>query len=160
MHTMDDTEALSLLDELIDAAKDGQSCYGRAMRHCADAGLKHYFLDRLHGFQALASELSEHARSLGGQVSTDGTLIGRMRRRWLDVRAALPRSDDAILEQCERCEAETKSAYAEVLDVFLPEDTQKLVQRQYRSVIAHLDRVRQLRNLRRAQARASQISHA
>jgi uncharacterized protein (TIGR02284 family) len=157
---MVENETVVLMNELVDAAKDGEACYVRAMRDCRDAGLKHYFLDRVHGYQALCAELTEHARQLSGEVSGAGTLVGAMRRRWLGLRSALPRSDDAILEQCERAEAESKSCYAEVLDIFLPEQTQKLVQRQYRSVVAHLDRIRQLRNLRRAQARASYISHA
>jgi uncharacterized protein (TIGR02284 family) len=157
---MVENEAVSLLNELVDAAKDGEACFVRALRNCKDPGLKHYFLDRVHSYQALSAELVEHARQLSGEMTDDGTLVGAIRRKWQGLRASLPRSDDVILEQCERTEAESKSAYAEVLDIFLPEQTQKLVQRQYRSIVAHLDRIRQLRNLRRAQARASYISHA
>lgn len=148
------------LNDLIATCKCGEADFARAAGDTRDPGLKSFFADRAQSCRASAVELQEQVRALGCAARTRGRLYGALRRRWLDLTAALPHSDDAILARCERAGAAAKARYARALDVFLPEDVTRLVQRQYRGVVDNLERVRHLRDLRETHAKTHRVSHA
>ena len=56
-----------------------------------------------------------------------------------------PRTDLAILEECERGEDVAKAHYSKALEAALPEDVRQVVRRQYDGVIRNHDQIRDLR---------------
>jgi uncharacterized protein (TIGR02284 family) len=70
-----------------------------------------------------------------------------MHRFWLKLKSSITGMDDrAILDECERGEDVAEASYEDALQLELPVDVRRVVQNQYREVMANHDRVKELRN--------------
>ncbi|HSX71833.1 MAG TPA: PA2169 family four-helix-bundle protein, partial [Pseudomonas sp.] len=88
---------------------------------------------------------------LGGKPEDSTSVGGDMHRRWVDLKSLITgKSDEAILNECERGEDVAKKHYAEALEKDLPPKVREVVQRQYAGVIRNHDQIKALRNVARA----------
>ncbi len=150
---MDNDKTISTLNNLIEISYDGQKGFANAAEHAKRADLKALFAEYSAACESGVRELSTHVRTLGGTPKDSGTIGGTFRRGLTEVRVSTSsHSDQAILEECEKGEDVAKKAYADALKETLPPEIRAVVARQNEDVIAHHDRVRDLRDMRTATA--------
>ncbi|MDB5814715.1 MAG: hypothetical protein JWN23_1832 [Rhodocyclales bacterium] len=144
------TEAISVLNDLIETSKDGEKGFLRAADDTSSVDLRVVLLAASQRCAAAARELQNLVTDLGGEPEKGGSIAGAIHRGWLDLKSTVMSRDDlAVLEECERGEDFAKRRYAEALDKDLPDHVRAVVLRQYEGVIINHDRVKSLRDERR-----------
>lgn len=140
-------EVIATLNELIETSKDGEKGFALAAKDSKEPSLTMLFSEGEQSCRAAVAELQDQVRKLGGNPENDGTMKGAVHRGWVSLKSAVSSRDSkSILEECERGEDYAKAKYADALKQDLPEAVRTLVERQYQSVVANHDRVRDLRN--------------
>ncbi|MFM0299483.1 PA2169 family four-helix-bundle protein [Paraburkholderia sediminicola] len=141
------TNAVSVLNDLVETSKDGEKGFRKAAEDAHDAQLKTLFLTRAEDCTRGARELQDAVQALGGKPETGGSVSGALHRGWVDVKSAVTdRSDREILAECEKGEDVAKKRYHDALEKELPADVRAIVERQYQGVLQNHDRVRDLRD--------------
>jgi len=144
---MDRDHDISILNSLITTTIDSANGFERSAED-ADAGR---FADMFRDFAAerrqVVTTLQQEVRSLGGTPNDDGSLKADLHRRWVDLRDAFSRGDQAIVEEVERGEDYLKSKYDAALgdDRLLP-GTMTIIREAYESVRAGHDRASQVKH--------------
>jgi uncharacterized protein (TIGR02284 family) len=143
----DAKEVVATLNELIETSRDGEKGFALAAKDAKDPALTGVFSEGERSCRVAAEELQDVVRQIGGSPDSRGSVKGAVHRGWVSVKAAAsPRDAKAVLEECERGEDYAEAKYAEALKHDLPDDVLQIVERQYRGVVAHHDRIRDLRN--------------
>ena len=143
----------SILNELVETSKDGEKGFRTAAEDTKSAELKAVFLKRAQDCAKGAADLRQQVALLGGKPEEGGSVAGAVHRGWVNLKAAVsPRTDLAILEECERGEDVAKAKYRDALKASLTEDIRAVVQRQYDGVIRNHDQIRDLRDRYKAKA--------
>ncbi|MBU3054598.1 ferritin-like domain-containing protein [Pseudomonas indica] len=148
---MDNKDVISVLNDLIETCKDGEKGFRECAEGIKSTQLKSTFSQRALGCAEAARELQEMVRSLGGEPETSSSIAGNLHRRWVDLKSMITgKSDEAILNECERGEDVALKAYREALEKDLPANVRLLVEKQCQGVQRNHDEVKALRNLARA----------
>ena len=150
---MDENNAISVVENLIETSKDGQKGYQDAAEHVKHTDLKAYFNEQ-------SAERGRFAQELQGQLSTlgkpekkvSGSASAAMHRAWIDTKVALGGGDKTILESVESGEDNAKDTYNKALAGALPATLAEIVRRQAASVQKAHDKVRMLRDEAKAAA--------
>jgi uncharacterized protein (TIGR02284 family) len=152
MDTQYDTKkVISILNDLIQTCKDGEAGFRVCAEDVERADLQSLFLKRAEGCAQGAAELQALVIRLGGDPETSTSFSGDLHRRWVDFRAAVSgKTDQAILNECERGEDVAKASYKRALEKDLPTDIRAVVQRQYEGVLRNHDEVKALRDMAKA----------
>lgn len=131
---MNDFLAIPTLNGLIRACRDAEHGYRAAAQRTDNASLKRIF-------ENLAAERAQFADALAGYVlrfegipDDSGTMLGRLHRGWLDLRALVNPDEAGILHECERGERHTLALYEKALDTPLPEWLRSVLQKQFESI--------------------------
>lgn len=143
---MTDTNAIKVLNHLIETSEDGKKGFAEAADKATDATLKALFTDRSRECGKAVDELQRCVQTLGGSPEHGGTVAGAAHRGWVSVKAAVGDSNVAVLEEVERGEDHAKAAYSKALNAELPAEARVLIENQYQGVMRNHDRVRELRN--------------
>jgi len=144
---MQNDKAISVLNNLIETAKDGEQGFKTAAEGLTDAQTKALFNEYARERAQMARELQDEVRRLGGDPEKAGSTAGALHRGWIDIKAAVTGKDQhAIVAEAERGEDVAKNAYDEALKEPLPATAQTVVQRQAAKVRAAHDRVREIRD--------------
>ena len=143
---MDNDDVIVTMNDLIETSRDGEEGF----RTCADAvksaQLKEVFQKAASRCAQAVSELQAKVRALGGDPERRGSVSGSLHRAWVDIKSTITGMDEAgVLAECERGEEVARKAYEDALSKDLPADVRSMVERQYRGVRQHQDRVHQLR---------------
>ncbi|HET7033263.1 MAG TPA: PA2169 family four-helix-bundle protein [Casimicrobiaceae bacterium] len=147
------TNVESILNELIETSKDGESGFRKAAQDACDPKLKSLFAACATRCTDGARELQQIVRTSGGDPERTGSVAAALHRGWISVREAVTaRDDQAILEECERGEDYAKAQYKKALEHDLPMNVRVIVERQYQGVVANHDKVRALRDAYRTPA--------
>ena len=150
---MDENNAISVLENLIETCKDGQKGYQDAASHVKRADLKTYFNEQSLERSSFAGELEAELIHLGKpDKKVSGSATAAMRRAWIDTKVALGGGDKTILESVEAGEDNAKDAYQKAVTGDLPENLAQIVRRQAASVQRAHDKVRNLRDAAKAAA--------
>jgi len=140
-------QTIDLLNGLIEICEDGHHGFELAADDAKDGDLRmlfHRFAQQRSGF---VTELRSLVRQLGGQAEDHGTAPGKLHRGWLNLKAALSSNEaHAVLAECERGEDAAVKAYREALEKLDDPTSRELVSRQFASVQAAHDTVRDLRD--------------
>ncbi|MDD0843589.1 PA2169 family four-helix-bundle protein [Pseudomonas sp. Gutcm_11s] len=151
---MSDTlkDTIKVLNNLIETSKDGEAGFRTCAKDVKDAQLQSLFSNRSRECAAAAGELQGLVLELGGKPEDSTSVGGDMHRRWVDLKALVTgKSDEAILNECERGEDVAKKHYSEALkETSLPVKVREVVQRQYNGVLRNHDQIKALRNIARA----------
>lgn len=126
---------LGVLNHLLEICRDGEHGFQAAADHVADPVLKDLFTVLAAQRAQFASELEPHLHRLGGQGLTDGSPAGALHRRWMNVKGAVSRHNDAaVLGEAERGERAAMHAYEEALHGIVPPTAVDLLERQAAAV--------------------------
>jgi uncharacterized protein (TIGR02284 family) len=144
---MDEKNALSVVEELIETCKDGQKGYQDAASHVKRSDLKTYFNQQSLERASFAGELEAILIQLGKpDKKVSGSVAASLNRAWIDTKVSLGAGDHSILESIEAGEDNAKDAYQKALTKDLPENIAQIVRRQAASVQRVHDKVRSLRD--------------
>ena len=147
MSTDMNSEAVSVMNSLIETCRDGEKGFTAAAERANRADLKSVFSTLATQRATFTRELEVEVQRIGGKPADMGHIAGAAHRGWIAVKTALTADDDmSILNECERGEDFAKKAYADALEKSLPSDLRPLVARQADDVRVAHDRVRDLRN--------------
>jgi uncharacterized protein (TIGR02284 family) len=150
---MDENNAISVVENLIETNRDGQKGYKEAADHVKRPDLKTYFNEQSMERGRFAMELQAELAKLGKpDKKVSGSAGGAMHRAWIDTKVALGGGDKTILESVEAGEDTAKDTYNKALSGNLPETVRAMVQRQAASVQQAHDKVRNLRDQAKAAA--------
>jgi uncharacterized protein (TIGR02284 family) len=148
---MDENNAISVVENLIETNRDGQKGYKEAAEHVKRPDLKAYFNEQSIERGRFAMELQADLAKLGKPDKTvSGSAGGAMRRAWIDTKVALGGGDKTILESVEAGEDNAKDTYNKALSGTLPPSLMEMVRRQADSVQRAHDKVRMLRDQAKA----------
>ena len=142
----------SVLNDLVETSKDGEQGFTTAANDTKDPELKTTLRRHAQECARSASDLQTLVSRLGAKPEEHGSVAGAMHRGWVNLKSAVaPRTDLAILEECERGEDVAKASYRKALESGdLPADIRAIVQKQNEGVIRNHDEVRALRDQHRA----------
>jgi uncharacterized protein (TIGR02284 family) len=144
---MDENNAISVVENLIETCRDGQKGYQDAAQHAKRADLKGYFNEQSAERGRFAQELQVELSKLGKpDKKVSGSAGGAMRRAWLDTKANLGGGDKAILESLESGEDSARDTYKKALSGTLPPSLTEIVRKQAAAVQHAHDKVRMLRD--------------
>ncbi|MBI1890848.1 MAG: PA2169 family four-helix-bundle protein [Burkholderiales bacterium] len=144
---MENSRVVSILNDLIETCIDGEEGFRSCADNIRDSEMKAFFSSRAKTCRVAATQLQDLVVSLGGRVESSGSMSATMHRRWLDIKSLITgKSDEAILDECERGEDVAVRRYREALDQDLPEHIRIIVQRQYEGVLQNHDQVRTMRD--------------
>jgi uncharacterized protein (TIGR02284 family) len=144
---MDRDDVISTLNDLIETSKDGEEGFRACADNVESPVLKTFFEEKAARCREGAMQLQAMVREMGGDPAQGGSMSGAMHRFWLKLKSSITGMDDrAILDECERGEDVAEASYEDALQLELPVDVRRVVQNQYREVMANHDRVKELRN--------------
>jgi uncharacterized protein (TIGR02284 family) len=150
---MNNKEAISTLNDLIETCKDGEEGFRACAADLQDSQLKISFTERAESCAAAAVDLQQLVMSLGGKPETSSSFSGALHRRWVDVKSLITGKDNlAVWKECERGEDVAVRNYRAALENDLPPEVRAVVERQLVGVQRNHDRVKQLRNSAQAAA--------
>jgi uncharacterized protein (TIGR02284 family) len=150
---MDENNAVSVIEALIETCKDGQKGYQDAATHVKRSDLKTYFNEQSLERSRFAGELEAELIHLGkSDKKVSGSVSAAMHRAWIDTKVALGGGDKTILESVEAGEDNAKESYQKALGGTLPTNIAEIVRRQAASVQRAHDKVRSLRDEAKAAA--------
>lgn len=97
-----------------------------------------------------ADELKHFVAINGEEPADSGTIKGTLHRWWLSLRGTVADGDEyALLAEAERGDDSIKAKYEEVLEQTAGSAMSDVLHRQYKSVKADHDRVRDMRDARK-----------
>jgi uncharacterized protein (TIGR02284 family) len=150
---MDNKDAVSVIEDLIETCKDGQKGYQDAASHAKRSDLKTYFNEQSLERSSFAGELEAELIRLGKpDKKVSGSVGGALRRAWIDTKVSLGGGDKTILESVEAGEDNAKESYEKAVTSDLPENIAQIVRRQAASVQKAHDKVKSLRDAAKAAA--------
>jgi uncharacterized protein (TIGR02284 family) len=150
---MNENNAISVVENLIETCKDGQKGYQDAAAHAKRSDLKAFLNEQSLERARFAGELEAELIRLGKpDKKVSGSVSGSLRRAWIDTKVSLGGGDRTILESVEAGEDNAKESYEKAVTGDLPENIAQIVRRQAASVQRAHDKVKSLRDEARAAA--------
>jgi uncharacterized protein (TIGR02284 family) len=147
---VDTGAVISVLNGLIETCKDGEKGYKNAAADVRDPVFRALFTHFSQQRAQFATALQATIERMGGHAENNGSVVGAIRRGWMDLKSALEGgSDHAMLVECERGEDAAKRNYEQAMRKALPYDIEILVQAQYTSILQAHDEMRRMRELHR-----------
>jgi uncharacterized protein (TIGR02284 family) len=150
---MEENNAVSVLENLIETCKDGQKGYQEAALHVKRSDLKTYCNEQSLERSRFAGELEAELIRLGKpDKKVSGSVVGTLHRAWIDTKVGLGGGDKTVLDWLEHGEDTAKDAYEKAVTGDLPENIAQIVRRQAASVQRAHDKVKSLRDTAEAAA--------
>jgi uncharacterized protein (TIGR02284 family) len=148
---MTNESVINVLEELIETSRDGQNGYRDAAEHVKDPELRSFFNQQSTERARFAGELENEVQRLGEpDPKRKGSASGALHRAWLDLKANLGGGDQTILNSVEQGEDTAKKAYEKAIAEPLPQNIVAILRRQAQTIFATHDRVKMLRDTRKA----------
>jgi len=148
---MQDTETISVIENLLEATENGHKGFAEAAEKLDEDGnptlaaeMREFSQQRLR----MSNELKALAAAEGATLeNSEGTVAGAIHRSWMAMRDALTGDDPhAILAAAEQGEDHAVAEYENALEADMPASVRSVVQRQFEQVRAAHDRVSELRD--------------
>ena len=149
---IDQKHIVDTLEKLIEVCRDGQQGYREAAEHVKDHQLKHLLSEVSLERAKFAGDLENEAVRWGdADVDRTGSALGAVHRGWTGLKANMGAGDAAILSSMEASDTETQKQYDEIIrDGRMPDDILGIVRNQAQAIVGTLDRIRALRQHRKA----------
>lgn len=148
---MDNKAAISELNDLIETCLDGQKGFQECAEDLKNPQLKSTMTARAEECRTAAAELQQLVTRLGGDPERKSSVAGALHRKWVDIKSAITgKSDEAILNECERGEDVALRSYRDALKKDLPAEVRVVVERQAQGVQRNHDQIKALRDAVRA----------
>jgi uncharacterized protein (TIGR02284 family) len=144
---MDENNAVSVVEDLIETCKDGQKGYQDAASHVKRTDLKTYFNEQSLERARFAGELEAELIRLGKpDKKVSGSVSAAIHRAWIDTKVSLGGGDKSILESVEQGEDNAKESYQKALSGSLPANLVDIIRRQAARVQKAHDQVKSMRD--------------
>ena len=144
---MDENNAVSVIENLIETCKDGQKGYQEAASKIKRSDLKTFFNEQSLERSRFAGELEAELIRLGKpDQKVSGSVAGSLHRAWIDTKVGLGGGDKTVLDWLEHGEDTAKDAYQKAVISDLLENIAQVVRRQAAGVQAAHDKVKSLRD--------------
>jgi uncharacterized protein (TIGR02284 family) len=143
-----DSQTISLLNDLIRINNDRIEGYERAVNDTDDPQLKSLFHTMAQESRKFKNELLGEVIRLGGTPEEGTTVSGKVFRIWMDFKSAIAGKErKAIIASCEFGEDAALHTYNQVLDSGkLPAQYFTIVKDQHRSLHQSHDRIKLMRD--------------
>lgn len=146
MHTANDHD-IHVLNSLIETTLDSADGYREAAKETDKPTFKTLFEQRSFERQEVASNLQGTVRTLGGEPEDDGSILAKAHRAFLDVKHALLKDEQAVVNSVENGEDFIKAKFEKALeDSKVSATTKDVIQRAYTSVRSGHDQMRDLKH--------------
>ena len=143
-----DNGGQAVLKTLTDTLADSVNGYREAAQHVDSAEFKQMFTELADERSGVLSDLDAELGRMGGSADRDGTTMGALHQRWLDLKASITGNDDkAVINEVERGEDYLKGKFqAAMKSDALEGDARGIVERAFVSVREGHDRVSNLKH--------------
>ena len=119
-----DNEGLATLKTLTDTLADSINGYRDAAEHVELAQFRQMFTQLADERSQVLTDLQSELSRLGGSAERDGTTLGHIHQRWLDLKASITGQDDkAVINEVERGEDYLKEKFETALSANLLESS-------------------------------------
>ena len=138
---------IKVLNGLIETTLDSADGYREAAKETEDSRYKFVFEKRSFERQQVATDLQGSVRQLGGDPEDDGSVLAKAHRAFLDVKHALLRDEQAVVNSVENGEDHIKAKFERALeDSDVSATTKEAIRRAYESVKSGHDQMRDLKH--------------
>jgi uncharacterized protein (TIGR02284 family) len=139
-------ETVSSLQNLIQYNLDSRDGFRHAAENVKEIAVANMFVQLAEERDRQAHELQSLVNNNGEAPAREGSYAAAAHRTWMDIRKALGGGLSAVLSEAERGEDYIKGAYESALKDQAGSAVNDVLQRQYASVKAAHDRVRDMRD--------------
>jgi uncharacterized protein (TIGR02284 family) len=107
------SHAVKVLNSLIETTLDSANGYKEAAENVTNPEYRSLFSERSQARLELSRRLQQEVRSFGGEPEDDGSVLGAMHNKFVDVKNALMggADDKAVINEVERGEDVIKAKY-------------------------------------------------
>ncbi|MFN4041864.1 MAG: PA2169 family four-helix-bundle protein [Brevundimonas sp.] len=138
---------IKVLNGLIETTLDSVDGYREAAKETDNSAYRALFERRAEERAGVASDLQACVRSLGGDPEDDGSILAKAHRAFLDIKHALLRNEQSVVDSVEAGEDHIKAKYERALeDTKLSATTRETVRRAYAVVKTGHDQMRDLKH--------------
>ena len=138
---------IHVLNSLIETTLDSADGYREAARETERPNFRTLFEARSFERQQVASDLQGTVRSLGGEPEDDGSILAKAHRAFLDVKHAVLRDEQAVVNSVENGEDFIKGKFESALeDSSVSASTRETIRRAYATVKDGHDQMRDLKH--------------
>ena len=142
-----ETDAISVLNGLVETCKDGEEGFRQAAEKAQDPSLKALFLKYATQRAEYVHELQQFIASSGEKAETSGHVAAGLHRGWIGLKAAFSKNEDkALIDECEAGEDAAMKNYTQASSAALPTQASQIVARQFAGVKAAHEVVRDLKH--------------
>ena len=139
------------LNGLIETTLDSADGYREAAEATDNPSYRAAFSARASERKSVAADLQNAVRSLGGDPEDDGSILAKAHRAFLDVKHALLRDEQAVVNSVENGEDFIKDKYEKAMaDTETSATTLETIRRAYDSVKSGHDQMRDLKHAMQA----------
>ena len=141
-------DGLATLKTLTSTLNDSVNGYRDAAEHVESDEFRQLFTQFADQRSRVSADLQAEVRRLGGDPDQDGSTLGGLHQRFLDLKAAVTgRDDKAVLNEVERGEDYLKEKFEAALGSdSLTGESRSAVERAYQSVREGHDRMSSLKH--------------
>ncbi len=138
---------IKVLNSLIETTLDSADGYREAAKETDNANYKSVFEKRSFERQQIATDLQGSVRTLGGEPEDDGSILAKAHRAFLDIKHALLRDEQAVVNSVENGEDFIKAKFEKALeDTDISATTRETIRRAYATVKDGHDQMRDLKH--------------
>lgn len=146
-NTPDTHHDIKVLNSLIETTLDSADGYREAAKETDNPTFRRMFEERSFERSRVTTDLQTTVRSLGGEPEDDGSVLAAAHRAFLDVKHAILRDEQAVVNSVENGEDFIKAKYETALkDEKLSGPTRQTIQSAYDSVRSGHDQMRDLKH--------------
>lgn len=126
---------IKVLNGLIETTLDSADGYREAAEQTQDPHYRTLFERRSSERQQVVDDLSAAVRGLGGDPESDGSILAKAHRAFLDIKHALLRNDDSVVGSINSGEGFIANKYEKALeDTGISATTRETIRRAYAAV--------------------------
>jgi uncharacterized protein (TIGR02284 family) len=145
-HTNEDH--IKLVNSLVETTIDSADGYEEAAKHAEGARYKTLFQQRAQERRSIASELQDEVRRLGGEAKDHGTILGAAHRTFVNLKDAVTKGDEAVIDEVESGEDFIKAKFEKALkDTGVDAQTHAVIERAWTSVKSAHDQMSSIKHM-------------
>lgn len=138
---------IHVLNGLIETTIDSADGYREAAKETDKGNYRTLFEARSFERQQVASDLQGSVRTLGGEPEDEGSVLAKAHRAFLDIKHALLRDEQAVVNSVENGEDHIKAKFESALeDSKVSATTRETIRRAYATVKDGHDQMRDLKH--------------
>ena len=146
MHTNEDH--IKLVNGLVETTIDSADGYAEAAKDADASRYQDLFQRRAQERRSIASELQDEVRRLGGEPKDDGTILAAAHRAFLNLKDAVTKGDEAVVNEVEAGEDYIKAKYEKALkDTDVQPQTRAVIEKAWASVKEGHDQMRDIKHM-------------